>query len=201
MFLKRGANDFISKPFSKEEFSCRLNNAIEALENIDTITHFSTRDFLTGLYNRRYFFEVMEPYFSEALSRDEEFVTAMVDIDNFKALNEGYGHDIGDKIIVHVSEILRSCVSHHDVVARFGAEEFCVVIKESMREDALETLERIRQTIAATPLNLSGTDEIAITVSVGAVLERENTLNETINEADAQLYNAKSGGKNCLSIV
>jgi diguanylate cyclase (GGDEF)-like protein len=201
MFLKRGANDFITKPFSKEEFSCRLNNAIEALENIDTITHFSTRDFLTGLYNRRYFFEVMEPYFSEALSRDEEFVTAMVDIDNFKALNEGYGHDIGDKIIVHVSEILRSCVSHHDVVARFGAEEFCVVIKESMREDALETLERIRQTIAATPLNLSGTDEIAITVSVGAVLERENTLNETINEADAQLYNAKSGGKNCLSIV
>lgn len=67
LFLKNGANDYIKKPFSKEEFSCRINNSIEALENIHTITNHANRDFLTGLYNRRYFFEAMQSYFTKAL--------------------------------------------------------------------------------------------------------------------------------------
>jgi diguanylate cyclase (GGDEF)-like protein len=196
MFLKQGANDFINKPFSKEEFSCRLNNAIEALENIDTITHYSSRDFLTGLYNRRHFFTVMEPYFIEAAQRDEEFMTALIDIDNFKSINDTYGHEIGDQVIVHVSEILRSNVHHQDIVSRFGGEEFCLVLKDTTRDKAIEILERIRQKIALTPLFIEGDQEMALTVSIGASLEHDNTLNDTINEADAQLLRAKNTGKN-----
>ena len=201
MFLKQGANDFINKPFSKEEFSCRLNNAIEALENIDTITHYSSRDFLTGLYNRRHFFTVMEPYFIEAVNRDEEFMTALIDIDNFKSINETYGHDTGDQVIIHVSEILRSNVQHQDVVSRFGGEEFCLVLKDTTREKAIEILERIRQKIALSPLLIGGDQEVFLTVSIGATLEHDNTLNDTINEADAQLLHAKNTGKNKLSAV
>ncbi len=201
MFLKRGANDFITKPFSKEEFSCRLNNAIEAIENIDTITHYSSRDFLTGLYNRRHFFAVMEPYFTDAVHRDEEFILSMVDIDNFKVINDSYGHEVGDKVIVHVSEILRSNVQHQDIVARFGAEEFCVVLKDTTREKAIEILERIRQRISLAPLVLENQREIFVTVSIGAALEHDNTLAETLNEADTQLFHAKSNGKNRLSAV
>ncbi|HLD22427.1 MAG TPA: diguanylate cyclase [Sulfuricurvum sp.] len=201
MFLKQGANDFINKPFSKEEFSCRLNNAIEALENIDTITHYSSRDFLTGLYNRRHFFAVMEPYFLEAVNRDEEFMTALIDIDNFKSINETYGHDTGDQVIIHVSEILRSNVQHQDVVSRFGGEEFCLVLKDTTREKAIEILERIRQKIALSPLLIGGDQEVFLTVSIGATLEHDNTLNDTINEADAQLLHAKNTGKNKLSAV
>jgi diguanylate cyclase (GGDEF)-like protein len=196
MFLKQGANDFINKPFSKEEFSCRLNNAIEALENIDTITHYSSRDFLTGLYNRRHFFTVMEPYFIEAAQRDEEFMTALIDIDNFKSINDTYGHEIGDQVIVHVSEILRSNVHHQDIVSRFGGEEFCLVLKDTTRDKAIEILERIRQKIALTPLFIERDQEMALTVSIGASLEHDNTLNDTINEADAQLLRAKNTGKN-----
>ena len=136
--LKRGANDFINKPFSKEEFSCRLNNAIEALENIDTITHYSSRDFLTGLYNRRHFFSVMETYFVDAVNRDEEFVLALIDIDNFKLINDTYGHDIGDEVIIHVAEIIRSNVQYQDVLSRFVGAEFCLVLKNTTREKALE---------------------------------------------------------------
>jgi diguanylate cyclase (GGDEF)-like protein len=196
MFLKQGANDFINKPFSKEEFSCRLNNAIEALENIDTITHYSSRDFLTGLYNRRHFFTLMEPYFIEAAQRDEEFMTALIDIDNFKSINDTYGHEIGDQVIVHVSEILRSNVHHQDIVSRFGGEEFCLVLKDTTRDKAIEILERIRQKIALTPLFIERDQEMALTVSIGASLEHDNTLNDTINEADAQLLRAKNTGKN-----
>lgn len=198
MFLKRGANDFINKPFSKEEFSCRLNNAIEALENIDTITHYSSRDFLTGLYNRRHFYSVMEPYFVEAVNRDEEFVLALIDIDNFKTINDTYGHDIGDEVIIHVAEIIRSNVQYQDVLSRFVGAEFCLVLKNTTREKALEILERIRQRVSLTPYTIEPDQEIFTTVSIGAALEHDNSINETINEADSQLLHAKHNGKNSI---
>lgn len=196
MFLKRGATDYINKPFSKEELSCRINNAIEALENIDTITNFTSRDFLTGLYNRRYFFSTVEPYFTEAAALDEGFVTAMIDIDHFKNINDTYGHDIGDKVIVHLSEILRSNVQHHDIVSRFGGEEFCVLLKGSTKEEAATVFERIIQTVATTPLLLEDGREIVFTISIGVALYCENTLSDTINEADQKLYEAKKSGRN-----
>lgn len=196
MFLKRGATDYITKPYSKEELSCRLNNAIEALENIDKITNFSVRDFLTGLYNRRYFFQSMEPYFAEAAQNEEGFVTAMIDIDHFKKINDTYGHDAGDKAIVHLADILRSSVQSRDIVARFGGEEFCVVLKEIGRDEAMEVFERIRHRVEITPLRLDAGQELIFSISIGVALEPENTLAETVNDADMKLYNAKSAGRN-----
>jgi diguanylate cyclase (GGDEF)-like protein len=196
MFLKRGATDYINKPFSKEELSCRINNAIEALENIDTITNFASRDFLTGLYNHRYFFSTMEHYFTETVAVDAGFVTAMIDIDHFKNINDLYGHDIGDKVIVHFSEILRSNVQHPDIVSRFGGEEFCVLLKDSTKEEAVTLFERITQAAVMTPLRLEDGREIAFTVSIGVALDCENTLSDTINEADQKLYEAKKSGRN-----
>ncbi|HEX5329782.1 diguanylate cyclase [Sulfuricurvum sp.] len=200
MFLKGGANDFINKPFSKEEFSCRLNNAIEALENIDTLTNYSHRDFLTGLYNRRHFFSVMEPYFAEALEAEERFVVAMIDVDNIKHIGDTHGAEIADQAIVHVSEIVRSCVGHQDIFACFGAEEFCLVLKNTTRESAIDLLEHIRQKVSFTPLILPQ-EEIALSISIGAALEREDTLNDTMNEADSALAQAKATGRNKLYIV
>lgn len=200
MFLKGGANDFINKPFSKEEFSCRLNNAIEALENIDMITHYSNRDFLTGLYNRRHFYTLMEPYLAEALSQDENFVTAMIEIDNYKHIKDTHGAEIGDKVIIHVSEILRSAISHQDILAHFGFEEFCLVLKDTTRESAIDLLEHLRQKVSFTPLILSQ-EEIVMSISIGAVLEHEDTLNETLNEADSALDQAKATGRNKLYVV
>ena len=84
LFLKTGANDFITKPFSKEEFSCRINNTIEALENIQIVTNHANRDYLTGLYNRRYFFDTMSDYEDDVRESGEMFAVAMLDIDHFK---------------------------------------------------------------------------------------------------------------------
>ena len=125
MFLKNGATDFISKPFNKEELSCRINNNITAIENMDTVTNLARRDSLTGLYNRRYFFAVMKPYFTD----NKDFVVAMIDIDNFKKINDTLGHDVGDEVIILLSDILRSSVSSYDLVSRFGGDEFCLVLK------------------------------------------------------------------------
>lgn len=197
MFLKGGANDFINKPFSKEEFSCRLNNAIEGLENIDALTNYSHRDFLTGLYNRHHFFSSMNAYFSDAVSRDEEFVTAMIAIDNFTSIN----HDIAEDAIIHVSEILRSNVEYRDMIARFEGEEFCLILKDTGRESGIEVLETLRRKVACTPLIGYSGEEIFMSISIGAIVEHEDTLNGTINEADAQLHQAKATGYDQLSII
>jgi diguanylate cyclase (GGDEF)-like protein len=201
MFLKHGANDFINKPFSKEEFSCRLCNAIEALENIDALTNYSHRDFVTGLYNRRHFLSMMNDYFNEALSRDEEFITAMVSIDNFKAIHDSYGSEIADNAMIHVSEIVHSSIEYHDLLARFEGEEFCLILKNIGRDEGIDILDRIRQKIERTPLVTAEAQEIFLNVSIGAIIEHEDSLSQTMNEADVQLHHAKSSGKNKLCAV
>lgn len=196
LFLKQGANDYIKKPFSKEEFSCRVNNSIEALENIQIVTNHANRDYLTGLYNRRYFYQNMQEYLATIQESGEKFAIAMVDIDDFKHINDTYGHDAGDKVIVSLSEILRSSTNHRDIVSRFGGEEFCLVLKNINRYSAFDILERIRQEVENTTVDLGDMQHTSITISIGAVLHHDNDFDESLNEADMMLYKAKNEGKN-----
>ena len=196
LFLKHGVNDYIKKPFSKEEFSCRVNNSIEALENIHIITNHSNRDFLTGLYNRRYFFNNMNEYFNYATENTESFAIAMVDIDNFKNINETYGHDTGDKLIVKLSEILRTNVGQDDMVSRFEGAEFCLVLKETSSQNAIDLLEGIRSNVERQLTKSAKDEDISFTISVGLSVSHEDSLEDDVNQADLLLYNAKQNGKN-----
>jgi len=199
LFLKHGANDYIKKPFSKEEFSCRVNNSIEALENIQMIMNYANRDYLTGLYNRRYFYKAMDEYLEEVKESGEKFAVAMIDIDHFKNINDSYGHDIGDKVIITLSDILRSSTSPRDIVSRFGGEEFCIVLKNINRYSAKEILERIHTEVASYELTIDRDHIVNFTISIGAVLYQDDeTLDDTINEADMLLYKAKNEGRNRL---
>lgn len=198
LFLKQGANDYIKKPFSKEEFSCRINNSIEALENIQEVTNHANRDFLTGLYNRRYFYESMREYLEQLKETLEQFAVAMIDIDNFKKVNDTYGHDVGDKIIISLSEILLSVTNHKDIVSRFGGEEFCVVLKNINRYSAPEILERIRKEVENFTFYIDKNTSISYTISLGATIHDEESLEDTISQADMLLYQAKNTGRNKL---
>ncbi len=195
LFLKNGANDYIYKPFSKEEFICRLNNTIEALENIEKITNNANRDFLTGVYNRRYFYTNAQEYFQEAKQSGQNFGVAMIDIDHFKKINDTYGHDTGDKAIVNLSQILTTNVDAKDIVARFGGEEFCIILKDMSANAIKEKLETIRQKVEKSSIK-DHDKQISFTVSIGVVTSAEDSLEETINTADMFLYNAKNGGRN-----
>jgi len=197
LFLKQGANDYINKPFSKEEFSCRVNNSIEALENIQIVTNHANRDFLTGLYNRRYFFHTMKEYIDEL---DEQFAVGLIDIDNFKAINDTYGHNIGDKVIIHLSNILMSSTNYRDIVSRFGGEEFCVVLKNINRFSALEIFDRLREEVEQTTVYSDTKKALHFTISIGIALYDEESLEETINQADMMLHTAKNSGKNRVVI-
>lgn len=196
MFLKNGANDYIKKPFSKEEFSCRVNNSLEAKENIDAITNHSRRDFLTGLYNRQYFFKEMDSYFEQIEQTNEQFAVAMIDIDDIKNINDTFGHEAGDRVIITLSEILRSATNHKDLVSRFNSEEFCVVLKNINRFSAHDIFERIRKEIENAVIISDKGQNINFTASIGVVIHKNDTLEESIDQADMLLHKAKQNGKN-----
>ena len=193
LFLKNGANDYIKKPFSKEEFSCRINNSIEALENLHLVTNHANRDFLTGLYNRRYFFLHMSEYIDTSI---EKYAVAMLNIDNFKKINDTYGYEVGNKVIIHLSEILSSRTNYRDMVSRFGGEEFCIVLKNVNRFSAQDILERLREEVEKSYILIHTNKEIRFTISIGFAMNSEDSLEDTIDQADMRLHKAKQEGKN-----
>ncbi len=197
-FLKIGANDFINKPFSKEELACRINNSLDTIEYLSQIQQMANHDFLTNISNRRHFFESMHAFMGE---NKEPFALAMIDIDNFKAINDSLGHDVGDEVIVTLAKTLKDNVKGSDIVARFGGEEFCVVLKRVDQKRALEFFFKLRTIIATTPIRAKGQKAFNFTVSIGVTFSDLERLDDMLKQADAALYNAKKNGKNRVEVA
>jgi diguanylate cyclase (GGDEF)-like protein len=199
-FLKVGANDFINKPFTKEELVCRANNAVEILEYIETISDMANRDFLTGARNRRSFFKEINQYVDECRHSGEEFAVAMIDIDKFKNINDTYGHDAGDVAIKELVRLVIDSIKGADLVARFGGEEFCVLLKNIDKSSAVELFVRLRLKIANNRISINS-NEIKYTVSIGVAFDSEDGIEEMINQADMALYAAKNSGRNRVELA
>lgn len=201
IFLKNGANDFIAKPFVKEELICRVNNTIEAMENINQIADFANKDFLTGVYNRRYFYENMNEYVAYAEEHMEPYVVAMLDIDHFKKINDTHGHNSGDKVLKTLAKKLIDETKGDDLIARFGGEEFCVILKNISNEDAVKFFVNLRANIANCKVQLKK-EQISFTVSIGVAFSRSDyRLYELLELADEALYRAKENGRNRVEIA
>jgi diguanylate cyclase (GGDEF)-like protein len=199
-FLKIGANDFINKPFTKEELVCRVNNAIESLEYIETISDMANTDFLTGARNRRSFYKEINQYMDECKSSGEEFAVGMIDIDKFKNINDTYGHDVGDMAIKELVRLITENIKGADIVARFGGEEFCVLLKNIDKSSAVEIFVRLRLKIAKNIISINH-NEIQYTVSTGVTFSCEDGVEDMLNQADMALYNAKDNGRNRVEIT
>ncbi len=195
-FLKHGANDFVTKPFIKEEFICRVNNTAESLENVIKFEEIANKDFLTKIANRKYFFEKAQILFQKALSEQTPCAVAMIDIDNFKLINDTYGHAIGDEVIKSLAKLLSDNIKGQDIVARFGGEEFVLYLKDITPEAAAKFLDSICKKIAELDIMLTEGKQINFTVSIGVATTKYLSLSEMINSADKLLYKAKRSGKN-----
>jgi diguanylate cyclase (GGDEF)-like protein len=193
-FLKRGANDFVIKPFLVEELYLRVKQNIEMLEHIDAFQKLSNRDFLTQLYNRRFFFDLGNKIFENARRKNLELTTALLDIDNFKRVNDTYGHETGDRALKHAAQLLLKNFRSGDVVARYGGEEFVILAINLDRRQTTKVFERIRHLFHNQSLVYEGAT-IKLTVSIGATTQIFDTLEETIKRADELLYQAKQMGK------
>ena len=191
-FLKYGSNDFLYKGFSKEEFYARLNSSLEILDLFEDIKNKANKDFLTGAYNRRYFFQ--EGF--KKFKKYENVKLFMIDIDKFKNINDTYGHDIGDIAIQEVIRILNQHINNIEcIVSRFGGEEFCTMVFDENEKDFLQLLENIR---LAFENNIIKTQKgnVSYTVSIGYCLNKLKTIDEMIIASDEGLYKAKNSGRN-----
>jgi len=190
-FIKNGANDFLKKPFCPEEFYCRVLQNIEYIESIETIKRQANTDYLTGLYNRRYFFENVTPQ----MDPNGAHTLAMMDIDHFKSVNDTYGHDAGDEVLKTVAQLLKQHFQPANLVARLGGEEFSVFFPGSQLQEAENKLEDFRKTLEKTTIK-ADRHEIQCTISIGLIHNEAQQLDRLINQADELLYQAKQNGRN-----
>jgi len=199
-FIKNGANDYIDQPFSTEEFYCRVTHNVEMIEYVEEIEALSNRDFLTGLYNRRYFFQSAGLLFENAKRQNMSIRIAMLDIDHFKKVNDTWGHDGGDMVLKKMASILMKRFRASDVVARFGGEEFCVLMTNIDEEQAFKSFEGLRKEIETTPFDV-GERTIPIAISIGLCTPLLESLDDMITKADEMLYQAKEGGRNRIVVA
>ncbi len=196
-FIKSGANDFIEKKsFIAEELYCRVNQSLENMESIQIIRDLATTDFLTGLYNRRHFYETAEKLHGGALRNGSNMACGMLDIDHFKSVNDTYGHEVGDKALKHVASILKKRLQRSaDLIGRLGGEEFAILANDIEFADAFQLFEDLRKLISSSPFKLRDGKEISITVSIGVCTELDESLDEMMRKADELLYRAKNNGR------
>ena len=198
-FLKRGANDFINKPYFEEELVWRVNQNVAILEHISQLRDAAIKDALTGLYNRRYFFEAGSKLFANARRKNLEICVAMLDIDHFKNINDTYGHISGDRVISEVAKTLRESFRESDIVARFGGEEFVVLTSNMEKTHCRDHFETLREKIDDLIILVDG-ETIQTSVSIGVTTNLGETLDEMVRHADGLLYQAKESGRNCVII-
>lgn len=193
-FLKAGASDFVYRPFIAEEVRYRIESNIETLAQIRHLRFLAERDPLTSLYNRRAFFERAHPIVADLGTTGGEGYIAILDIDHFKAVNDRYGHDVGDQVIRRVAAAIRDCCDHGDAVsARFGGEEFIIIFSRIDSAAVQARCEALRDAIAAS----TDRSVLSVTASLGvAAIHPGEGLDNALNAADQLLYMAKAGGRN-----
>ncbi len=201
-FLKNGANDFLRKPFSREEFFCRVSQNVDQLELIGTLQDLATRDFLTGLPNRRHFLEHSQRTLPRLLAQQQSVTAAMLDIDHFKHINDTWGHEAGDDALRAVAASVSGHARPQDLVARFGGEEFCLLVPGLDPDAATHYFETLRERIGALRVPVGG-DLLSMTVSIGLCMatSEDDSLHRLLAEADKHLYLAKAGGRNQVRLA
>ncbi|MCC9660792.1 sensor domain-containing diguanylate cyclase [Pseudoalteromonas sp. MB41] len=183
-----------------------LSYRIKTLEKIKAqqkeLTRLVDTDPMTGLYNRRYFDRKSEELIATMASNHQELTLIIADLDHFKAINDTYGHDIGDKVIIEFANILTTQQRKDDIACRYGGEEFVLLLHCSLH-DAKAVAERIREKAANTRIKSNDAQAVKFTVSLGvhSVAHASTTIKETLSIADKALYKAKNNGRNCVEVA
>ncbi|MBV5338318.1 MAG: diguanylate cyclase [Deltaproteobacteria bacterium] len=203
--LEQGASDYITKPFDPEELVARVKVHLkikklqdELKRSNELLLELSNTDHLTCLFNRRYMMEVLDKEVHRSSRKGGSLSLIMLDIDNFKKVNDEFGHLQGDAVLQMVALQLQKELRSYDYAARYGGEEFVVILPDSALKDTLLVADRIRLAVQETIFN-EPLEKLRLTVSMGvACFSREHspTVDAFIKLADDALYRAKANGRN-----
>ncbi|MCU0819334.1 MAG: PleD family two-component system response regulator [Beijerinckiaceae bacterium] len=209
--LDMGVNDYLIRPIDRNELVARLSTQVrkkryqERLrENLQASMELAILDPLTKLHNRRYFHTHLASLMNDTVARGAAISLLVIDMDHFKRINDEHGHDSGDDVLRECAERLRKVVRGIDIVARFGGEEFVIVMPDTETFAASRVAERIRQSIEKTPFPIQkGQKGLEVTVSIGVATAGEgfNSPDRLFKMADEALYEAKRAGRNQVKLA
>jgi two-component system cell cycle response regulator len=211
--LDMGASDVVSETTDPREIAMRLSAQIRCKRNKDIWRsqvqnglQAALTDPLTGLYNRRYALSFLKRQLGAIDEAAAPFAVMVADLDHFKAVNDTYGHAVGDVVLTRIAGQLRGGVGADGMVARLGGEEFLIVLPDSSRAAARQAADRLCRLIRETPFNVPDrADPVHVTISIGVTLARpgpdvsDPAVEALINQADRALYGAKADGRNTVT--
>jgi diguanylate cyclase (GGDEF)-like protein len=200
--LRRGAHDYLKKPFEPAELIARVSAAVRLkvlqdelrLRNAE-LDALGRIDSLTGLFNRRHGVESLARQISMVRRHDLPLTVLMIDLDHFKTVNDRFGHPGGDAVLCELAARLRLCLRTEDVAARWGGEEFMLVLPATDLQGAIALAERIRSSVKADPFTIDADRKCDITLSIGCAAFAGGEPDALVKRADEALYEAKEAGR------
>jgi diguanylate cyclase (GGDEF)-like protein len=207
--MKAGASDFITKPFKFAHILFIIERVMETKQlremavKSEYYKQLSNLDGMTSLYNYRFFKEMLKHEVDRHTRYNRSLTLLMIDIDDFKKINDSYGHLVGDQVLKQVANLLKKSIRSHDLVARYGGEEFAVILPETMEEEAIKVGERIVTTIREYQFNLiegSPAESLSVTVGLASFPKDAEEVEQLVENSDQALYKGKNGGKNQVFI-
>jgi diguanylate cyclase len=183
----------------QEKLQQSSGEIVELRRNLAVVQHEAMTDALTGIANRKYFDAQLRAAARDAIQTGETLSLLLIDIDHFKRFNDTYGHQLGDKVLRLVARTLTECVKGRDLTARFGGEEFAILLKKTRLEDAVAVADQIRAMMVRRKIvrRDSGDNLGVVTVSIGAAAYRPGEpVASMLRRADSALYFAKHNGRN-----
>jgi len=202
--LELGADDYVTKPYIPKVLLARIRTSLRLLEKTLELENLARTDFLTGINNRGCFDELANNAVSQAKRNNFPLIVAMFDIDFFKAINDNYGHEMGDRVLINFANVMSECFRDYDIKGRIGGEEFAVCMPNTSSESAYAACERFRVMVenSQIALNNNNDETLSITVSAGLSLGQGADINfeELLKNSDLGLYQAKENGRNQIKI-
>lgn len=200
--LDLGADDYITKPFSFSELLARVRVGTRVVQYQQHLEYQSQIDSLTGLFNRRAFEKKIHEEFERSKRYHNPLSVLIFDLDNFKNINDTYGHHGGDAALVKISETLREMTRQSDFSARFGGEEFVMILPETDQDNAFQVANKIHGAVRSSSFGTTN-HPFALTVSIGvssSSTRAYSTWREMLDDADKAMYLAKNTGKDRVEI-
>jgi diguanylate cyclase (GGDEF)-like protein len=199
-FIKNGADDFLKKPFCPEEFYCRIMQHIEKFHNLEKIHLADNQDYLTHLLNYRHFITSVKEAQEMSLDDSSTSVLAIIDIDNFKSINETHSNSMGDKVLIGLSQALKKQFNDQ-ILARLGGDQFAALIKAENIEATKAQLQALQQTV--NQLEIKDNDnQTNFSICIGATtIKDENSIDTLLKIANDAIIKAKNEGKNKLILT
>lgn len=178
-----------------------IGSCIDITEKVEgqLLIEMAQTDILCKTYNRQYSLQLLEKLFKDSKENNTNLSVLMMDIDDFKTINDQYGHLAGDKVLSQIGHLVKSEIRNNDLIGRYGGDEFIIGLVNSSPQTAEAIANRISKAIASYKIPLTKDNSLTFTVSIGGTtLKDETTLDQFINNADKKLYEAKRNGKNIV---